>query len=221
MKKETKKQKIAIIKRQIQASRKYRLDKIRHDKKFLKYDKLVKLKKDVEYSIINDFVEEHIGLEPINKILKKDPEALNYYNSFEVMLWSNLEDSKKGISFLMTYFIKRRKDDSLKTSQRYAFRLASFIKKEEIKEAFKDSNLSTDFTFDYDLAESKYREINFSRVYNKIQDDLKDKLDYLGDSIKKIESLKKRLIEEEYQKYDKYYNDEEKRRIEELEASYA
>lgn len=221
MKKETKEQKIATIKREIQASRKHRHEKIRHDKKFLKYDKLVKLKKDVEYSIINDFVEEYIGIEPINKILKKKPNALNYYNSFEVMLWSNLEDSKTGTSFLMTYFIKRRKDHSLKTSQRYAFRLASFIKKEEIKEAFKDSKLATDFTFDYDLAESKYREINFSRVYNKIQDNLKDKLDYLGDSIKKIEALKKRLIEEEIQEYNKHYDEEEKRRIEELEASYA
>jgi hypothetical protein len=220
MKKETKDQKIATIKREIQASRKWRHDKIRHDKKFLKYDKLVKLKKDVEYSIINDFVEEHIGMEPINKILKKDPKALNYYNSFEVMLWSNLEDSKKGISFLMTYFVQKRKE-SLTTSQRYAFRLASFIKKEEIEEAFKNNNLSAGFKFDLDLAESKYREVNFSRVYNKIQDDLKGKLDYLGDSIKKIEALKKRLIEEEYQKYDKYYDDEEKRRIEELEASYA
>lgn len=160
-------------------------------------------------------------MEPINKILKKDPEALNHYNSFEVMLWSNLGDSKIGNSFLQTYFIKIRKDNSLKTSQRYAFRLASFIKKEEIEEAFKDSNLSANSRFDYELAESKYREVNFSRVYNKIQDDLKGKLDYLGDSIKKIEALKKRLIEEEYQKYDKYYDDEEKRRIEELEASYA
>lgn len=107
-------------KKEIQASRQLRHDKIRHDKKFLKYDKLVKLKKDVEYSIINDFVEEYIGMEPINKILKKDPKALNYYNSFEVMLWSNLDYSKKGISFLMTYFVQKRKE-SLTTSQRYAF----------------------------------------------------------------------------------------------------